>query len=45
MSEPGSDDECQSDYAESIPPLERENTEHGIPANKRNGFKLSFLVR
>ena len=40
------DDELDElDYAESIAPVDRENSDHGFPLNKRNaGFKLSLMV-
>ena len=47
-SECSEDTDIDPDYAESIPPIDRENHHHeqgGFPLNKRNaGFKLSLMV-
>ena len=39
-----SSDSDELDYAESIPPLDREHNDHPFALNKRNGFKLSLMV-
>ena len=46
-SECSEDTDIDPDYAESIPPIDRENhhEQGGFPLNKRNaGFKLSLMV-
>lgn len=39
-----SSDSDELDYAESIPPIDREHHDHPFALNKRNGFKLSLMV-